>query len=282
MKKIFLKVSFLTLFLILLPGKNSFGNWAGPAEVVSGSWGNGDNQFGLKTGDTVTYDSFPQQIIILPTNKIIIHDEVNRRSLLYHNSTFQEKVNWVRKNLPDGKWTYDIDKYAIFGNQVGFSGDNIWIESGGGYGLYSPTGTSISTSTTRPLELGQVTEKRIGKTEYQITVKYPDKEWVIISDKSIGYGVAHPFRDANGKLYLIYSKKVERYDDKGKVIGTLSMPEVQYGAVTIPPDWPDNAEPPRARVVAEHGSPVVAPNGDVYTWMRSDTHYKILKWTWQD
>jgi len=35
-------------------------------------------------------------------------------------------------------------------------------------------------------------------------------------------------------------------------------------------------------VLEGYGSPVVAPSGDVYTWMRTPTHYKILKWTWQD
>ncbi len=150
------------------------------------------------------------------------------------------------------------------------------------YYRYSPTGTLISTSPTKPPELGQVTEKRIGKKEYQITVKYPDKEWVIISDKSIGYGVANPYRDINGNLYLVYSKKVEKYDDKGKVIGELSIPANEGEKGVIPPGYPGNAEPPRGKIIAQYGNPIMAPNGDIYTWMRSDTHYKILKWTWQN
>ena len=34
--------------------------------------------------------------------------------------------------------------------------------------------------------------------------------------------------------------------------------------------------------IAEYGSPVIAPNGDVYAWKRTPTNYSILKWTWVD
>lgn len=32
----------------------------------------------------------------------------------------------------------------------------------------------------------------------------------------------------------------------------------------------------------EYGEPVVAPNGDVYAWKKTDFGYSILKWTWVD
>ena len=265
---------------------NAYGGWTGPVEVLSGTWGSAEGQFGFEEGDSVAYDMFPGPIYLLLTGDIIIRDVLNGRYKVYSSSGSIKKVlKCIKVSTDVYNEECNIDGKFLQTQSNG----NLWTYTEKKYYQYSPTGTLISTSPTRPLELGQVTEKRIGKKEYQITVKFPDvsdptkeKVLVITSDKSIGYGVARPFRDANGKLYLIYSKKVERYNDEGKIVGTLSMPEVQYGAVTIPPDWPDNAEPPRARVVAEHGSPVVAPNGDVYTWMRSDTHYKILKWTWQN
>ena len=33
---------------------------------------------------------------------------------------------------------------------------------------------------------------------------------------------------------------------------------------------------------AQYGSPVVAFNGDVYTWKRTPDKYSIVKWTWTD
>ncbi len=269
--------------LIAIP-QVSLSDWAGPNEVISGTWGKANTQFGLERGDTVAYDQYPTLDGILGNGAIVISDQVNKRTVVYNaDGSFKEKEVWVEEKISGGMVRYVHKKYLLGCCVQGYGKNgNLWTGSQDKYALTGKDGTLISTSPTRPPELGQVTEKRIGKKEYQITVKYPDKEWVITSDKSIGYGVARPFRDANGKLYLIYSKKVERYNDEGKIVGTLSMPEVQYGAVTIPPEWPDNAEPPRARVVAEYGSPVVAPSGDVYTWMRSDTHYKILKWTWQN
>ena len=35
-------------------------------------------------------------------------------------------------------------------------------------------------------------------------------------------------------------------------------------------------------IIAQYGDPVVGPDGSIYCWMRSETHYKILKWTWTD
>ncbi len=32
----------------------------------------------------------------------------------------------------------------------------------------------------------------------------------------------------------------------------------------------------------EYGEPVVAPNGDVYTWKKTMVKYSIVKWTWVD
>ena len=34
--------------------------------------------------------------------------------------------------------------------------------------------------------------------------------------------------------------------------------------------------------VVEYGSPILAPNGDVYTWKRTPDKYSIIKWTWKD
>jgi hypothetical protein len=39
---------------------------------------------------------------------------------------------------------------------------------------------------------------------------------------------------------------------------------------------------PEVTVLEGYGSPLLAPNGDVYTWKRTPDKYSILKWTWVD
>ena len=48
------------------------------------------------------------------------------------------------------------------------------------YGIYSPTGQLIKTYTSRPPELGVVTETPLGNGQYKVTVTYPDRVWSII------------------------------------------------------------------------------------------------------
>lgn len=141
------------------------------------------------------------------------------------------------------------------------------------YSLYSPTGQFIKTSTERPLELGKVKEQRISSGKYKITVTYADKEWGIV-----GAGVLPKYmRDTNGNLYGFGDVQVFRYDNCGREMASLTMPEKQTQEISRGP-----AVEPKIKVLAEYGSPVVAPNGDVYTWKRTPDTYSILKWTWMD
>ncbi len=301
------KIICLVAIAGLMLASKGFCEWTGPNEVVSGTWGKANTQFGLVQGDTIAYDRFPNTFGVTSGGKVVVGDSINERIVVFNgNGSFSCTISnpvtrklWPYRVLVGSSGcavvgyvefthTFNIADCSLKGmasNMGGASEVNndcskIYVERDN-WKIYSPTGTLISTSPTRPLELGQVTEKRIGKKEYQITVKYPDKEWVITSDKSIGYGVARPFRDTNGKLYLVYSKKVERYDDKGKVVSTLTLPEDEVDYEGVEEAMQAGVEP-MTTMKKGYGSPIVAPNGDVYTWMRSDTHYKILKWTWQD
>lgn len=261
---------------------NAYGEWAGPVEVISSTWGSAEEQFGLKQGDTIAYDRFPSLIYTFVNNNIMIKDGVNGRMKIYGtNGEMKKIVNCIKGST--GEYNEEC-RFWHAGEYLQANKDgSLWTQdySTRNFRKYSSTGTLISTSKTRPPELGQVTEKRIGKKEYQITVKFPDlsdptkeKVWVIIATGSF----PNYTQDKNGNLYGHGTKQVARFDDKGKEISRLTVPQNQYGE---PIDLGQGVEP-EIPIIAEYGSPVVAPNGNVYTWMRTPTHYKILKWTWQD
>jgi hypothetical protein len=145
------------------------------------------------------------------------------------------------------------------------------------WNLYSPTGELLRTETERPLELGRVTKKRISATEYRAVIKYPDKEWVITGTK---VPVVYQ-RDMNGNLYANQRSHVIRYDDEGKEIARMDMPESNFKRTPITPGIP-HPTGYISEVVVEYGEPLIAPNGDVYTWKRTPEKYSIIKWTWQE
>jgi len=132
--------------------------------------------------------------------------------------------------------------------------------------------------------LGVVTQKLLGleadrKTRrYEVTIAYPDKTWMLITSTSVKGGAVTPVRDAQGNLNVIFNetKKVRRYDAGGEIMGELVLPKDSYQ------DIPRGAGvEPKTILNAQYGNPIIGLDGSVYCWMRSETHYKILKWTWQ-
>ncbi|MBM4137856.1 MAG: hypothetical protein FJ241_13665 [Nitrospira sp.] len=144
---------------------------------------------------------------------------------------------------------------------------------GNEYILKSPSGEILKVATEKPTELGIVKEKKLAPGQYKVTIKYPDKEWVIV-----GGGVCQGYvRDMNGNLYCTGDKEVIRYNDKGEEVAKLTMPEDKKEETPAK----DPGVEPTIKVIEEYGSPVIAPNGDVYTWKRTPEKFYIIKWTWQ-
>ena len=84
-------------------------------------------------------------------------------------------------------------------------------------------------------------------------------------------------RDINGYIYGTNRGGAWKFNKCGRMIGAALMPDDQ-----IEEHYPPGGGEPWVTVHAEYGRPVVAPNGDVYTWKRTESSYSILKWTWQD
>lgn len=250
----------------------SFGSWQGPTEIVNGGWGTGDANFGIESGDTS--DRFPSLAAILFDGRIVVSDQVNKRETIYKSDgTLLKTIPWdVYQN---GTKTMNPDYPSNqYWNVQGYTPEgNVWIEISSKYALKSPTGQLIKTSTTRPLELGVVSQKHLGNKQYKVTVKYPDKEWSIIGRGAVPQYI----RDLNGNLYGSGEKQAIRYSYCGKELARLTMPgdnieEISRGAQLEP----------KINVLEEYGEPIIAPNGDVYTWKRTPTKYSIIKWTWVD
>jgi hypothetical protein len=252
--------------------------WQGPAEILSGIWGNDVGQFGLRQGDSE--DDFPDIEAVTFDGKIILTDVVNKKQIVFDSAGgFIKEVKWVVKNKAGGKTTYDIPEFS-FGTIAGFSADgNLYSSVGDKYFLTSPTGQLLKTYTERPLELGRVKTQKIAEKQWKVTVKYPDKEWTIIRGPS---GTMRYMRDLSGNLHGVGNTTIIRYNNCGKEVTRLKMPEVSYQGVEIPPDVPEGSEVQKPDVLEEYGSPVLGPNGDVYTWKRTPDKYSIVKWTWQD
>lgn len=198
-----------------------------------------------------------------------------RRKIYGGDGTLVKVVKCVKD--PSGEWNEEC-RIPLYDYVQTTTDGNIWVSlvqyRKQQYSLYSPAGQLIKTSTTRPLELGKVSEKRISANKYKITVTYPDKAYSL--------DMAGPFekyvRDTNDFMYALSGKVVKKFGACGKELGSLTIPENQLNIIKPSGRGVEAV----AELIAEYGQPVVAPNGDVYTWKRTPDTYSILKWTWVD
>ncbi len=308
-----IKHTMLTLLVTISFVTMSEAAWQGPSEIISGTWGSVDDQFGIEHGDTG--DFLPGGIRVNRSSNVFLSDSVNKRVKIYksdgsflsiirpqnievsfgwpafmncdstnniYTSNYDKKLQKYNSN-GELLWSKDVhvgsidiqldDSVIIFGYRLDKKGVEKYIK-------YSSQGELLQTYTGKPSELGKIKETKLGGGNYKITITYPDKEWGITRDST---STTYTYiRDINGNLYGVGNTQIVRYNDCGKEIAKLIMPKLKYQPMTVPPEWPENAEPPRAEVLEEYGSPVLAPNGDVYTWKRTPDKYSIVKWTWQD
>jgi hypothetical protein len=189
-----------------------------------------------------------------------------------------------------GSFTYP----TIKGRPAAVLSDESFLTEGAGtnYYKYSRSGQLLQSYNTEPLELGViVNESRQPDRSYSITIRYQERAYSIVTP---GQSADKITRDGFGYLYAI-QRLVDQVNP-----GTSEVRHIQHyrvirfnscGKETARLDLPNNmselsAEEPiigRIRkVIAEYGQPVIAPNGDVYTWKRTPDKYSILKWTWVD
>ena len=262
----------LTFIIVISFAIETNAAWQGPTEVMSGSWGSDVMQFGIERGDS--WDTFPLIEVVTVDNKIVIADMVNKKQIVIGmDGSFIKEVKWKIKRKSGGRTYYELPEYS-FGYVAGYSTDgSIYTVSGSKYFLKSSTGKILKTYKEKPLGLGKVKERSSGSKRYKVTIKYPDKEWVVISKGACSRYV----RDLNCNLYCPGHRQVIKYDEDGNEAARLTMPE------RIAEETParDPGVEPIIKVIEEYGPPAVSPNGDIYTWKRTPDTYSIVKWPWQ-
>ena len=286
----------IIIIFVLFPIPKVFGDWMGPVEVVIGSWGSSAKQFGKDQQDSGTF--LPREFGVDQEGIILIADKVNNRIQLFKpdgslytiiNRPMEIKDNlwpWTLIIVPDGNSLMaeltivdyagsilkkvNIKRFERYASPNGYI---IYDVNKKNYNRYSPTGQLLKTYKERPLELGVVKEKSSGSKRYKVTIKYPDKEWVVISKGACSRYV----RDLNCNLYCPGHRQVIKYDEDGNEAARLTMPK------RIADEFPGVGPGAEAEIYVkeEYGPPVVSPNGDVYAWKRTPDTYSIVKWTWQ-
>ncbi|MFI4962892.1 MAG: hypothetical protein ACHP6H_03445 [Legionellales bacterium] len=266
-------------FIILFPNMGLAG-WVGPVAVIVETWGSANNQIGLEVSESG--DILPEGFWIL-NNKIIIRDQINKRMKIYNIAgQFERSVDWVKQQ----NGIYKINEYPLAGLTVGYGGDNIYtyFPTRKSYIIYSSSGSLLQTLAVKPSELGVIkSTKRNVDGGVSIVIQYGDAVFNINLPKLLEYFV----RDLSGYLYGViitgtpgnqhYS--VYKYNKSGKALGIVDLPARN---VIVEPETVPARPTPEYTVVADYGKPVIAPNGDVYTWKRTPDKYAILKWTWVD
>jgi hypothetical protein len=125
------------------------------------------------------------------------------------------------------------------------------------------------------LELGVVERDSAISGGYLQRIKYPDKTFSFV----IPWRTLNSFQQDNSGNLIVTAQmdtkdSVYKISVCGKILGQMQMPEdkghivQQVGPEAI------------GALDYEYGKPVIAPNGDIYTWKRTPDAYSILKWTW--
>jgi hypothetical protein len=156
-------------------------------------------------------------------------------------------------------------KQMVFNNKGVLLDELKWSDAKG------QEGRSLVPLSQRNREAIQVQSMKVGAATYRVTIVFPDKNVVVDSEEDFTIAA----RDAAGFVYGISAETVIRFDKTGKKTDALPLPSSHEELITVP-----GRRAPRG-VYIMYGDPVIAPNGDVYAWQKSEAKYSILKWTWQ-
>ena len=301
---------FLFTFSSLFSITNVLADWQGPVEVVKGNWGSGENEF--KFSKMKYIDVMPYHFTVMPDGKVVVvsgtykvfnsdgsfvktleisserahaidEDTIlvfgiepdvvkGQRVFLYNIVT--EKVEWIdmdnETSLSDPLMDYEVSVSEDMSKFVVRRSKSSGIE-------YSSAGGVLSKLSENPLFFGQLKKRgSVGDGKYYQVIEFEDVKYGCVTPT--------PFsrfrRDSKGYLYGIsrtsqgggLHTRIYKITKCGKIVGTVDFPA----------DKETFFKEDEARLDEAYGQPVFAPNGDVYTWKRTPTHYSILKWPWQD
>jgi len=290
----------ITLLLSVTITTTAFAEWSGPVEVVKSSWGINPEQVAIGRGDSV--DEFPREFGVDSDGNIAIGDRIQNKikifsskgllkreisrpinRMLWPSSIVVGRKSCVVVAYTDFTHVFDMNTGELVtalenmggGRYVNADCSEITTRTSSSSGpiwrTYSATGETLRESELKPKSFGRVSQKKKAVGKYEITVDFPDKQWMAIRDEEF----LNPSIDTYGNLYLIKdSKQVFEVDSNGNEIASLSIPKSKVEQKSR-----GQGVEPEVIYHEEYGEVHLAPNGDAYTWKRTPTTYSIIKWT---
>jgi|GEM_PF-6105536 hypothetical protein len=281
----------LILFWALISPVIVQASWSKTEEtVLVGLWGSGKNEFGLLVREYSMFDEFPFAEYYL-YDRLIIWDTVNGRMKVYLNDG---SLNKIVKCIEDSNGAWN-EECRIEGKFIAaLSNDKFLTEDDSVCRYFTPSGTLVQTSSTRPLELGKITKERLGKTQWRYEIEFPDRIYIYEGGKDalkeqdiVRINENLIAQNSGAKVYAYKPIEELTPTETGKKryridkVAEWSKPEDQGEPTTIDVNQlPPGIGPPRGKIIAEYGDPHIGPDGSIFIRMRSDTHYKILRWKW--
>ena len=276
----------LSIIFILTCPNLTFAAWQRPQEILSGTWGTAAGQFSPVEGSLCDCDFFVDK-----NGMILIPDGTNKRVAVY--SADGKLINYIYKPalLPAldnaGVWPHNFALY-LGGNSFAsdceykklvdgkISTKTCFIDYNGNI-----LG-KIDSSEMFPCATGFIGKKNNIYTSYDPSgnIIKTNIQWEPeIRDANNNFYIIEESSDTDTNNNSITTYRITRYNQCGKKITTFALPKSLYepmpSETVYEPTW--DAPP-----VVEYGSPILAPNGDVYTWKRTPDKYSIIKWTWKD
>ena len=280
-------VALISLYSLITP---AYGAWINQEILIIGTWGSASAQFGFIGGDTPAYDIWPIAIEVFPFSKIFIADDVNKRTNIYSSDgKFVETVPW--KEIVTASYIeYERNKYIYDGALSGFDANlAFWTKESNLYHKYDSSFTLKKTLSSRPLELGKITTKKMSATQWHYEIEFPDRIYVFEGDKDaikedgllkVNDNLIMQNRDARVMAYKVTAEIAVQHNQRKKfqlaTAAEWSKPSDEFGPTRV-------VGVERIPVlIAQYGNAVLASNGSIYVWMRTGKQYKILRWKWID
>jgi hypothetical protein len=300
-----LKASIILTFIFLFLNEGIMADFIGPRIIIDGKIGEAVNEFCVEYDDmgpsvpSIRTVNAKGNIFLVDKKGISIFNQKGNLLNIVKPKDIKNTEGWPafldadsQSNIYTSNYDTKLQKYNLKGEKIwereivigriqiqhddnimlwGFRPDQKDKERNL---LYASSGQFLKSYDTRPLELGLVQENSVGGSNYETTIEFPDKKW-----KVKGH-CARYTRDACGVLYCVDNAIVIRFDDEGKDVAFIGMPD-EKTEETHAPNLPPGVDTP-INVLEQYGAPVLAPNGDVYTWKRTPDKYSIIKWVWVD
>jgi hypothetical protein len=278
------------ILAVIVATSPAYGAWAAKEILVNGSWGNSPTEFGLSRGDTLAYDMWPVSINLFPLGKIFIDDDVNKRTNVYTiDGVYIENILW-KETVTTKYVEYERTKYVIDGTLAGYGASNsFWANDNGTFRKYDSSFVLQETVATRPLDLGKLTSKKLPSSQWRYVIEYPDGIYTYEGAQDAIKEVGLLRVNANLIIQNLKSKVIAYRTTEE--LPTLPNEKKRY-KLAMAAEWTkpkDEFGPVRVvgverlpTLVAQYGEAVLGPDGSIYTWMRTDTNYKILRWKWME